>query len=141
MNLFLHTIGPVKLAYIITMHYIRYMTQTTNAFAKTKPTLLDLVKSSSQETHATTPARELTSVDPGSAPSTTLRPDLIWNWEEFDRLMLEAGFKTRAILSTAAGMQRQQLYRIWLGQLAPTTRTIAKLCRVLDAQPGDFLSY
>ena len=116
------------------------MTTTTN-FIKAKPSLLDLVQSSSQVTPATPQEREPKSVGPDSAPLTTLRDDLTWNWPEFARLMEAAGYTTKTALAQAAGMQRQEFLRIKSGQCAPTTYTIAKLCRVLKCGPGDFLSY
>ena len=116
------------------------MTTTTN-FTKTKPSLLDLVQSSSQVTPATPQEREPKSAGPDSAPLIKLRDDLTWNWPEFARLMEAAGYTTDATLAKAAGMQRQEFRRLQRGLCQPTTYTIAKLCRVLGCQPGDFLEY
>jgi DNA-binding Xre family transcriptional regulator len=69
------------------------------------------------------------------------RDDLTWNWPELARLQELAGFRSKTALAEAAGMQRQEFRRIKTGQCSPTTYTIAKLCRVLNCQPGDILRY
>ncbi len=57
-------------------------------------------------------------------------------------LMEKEGIKSQAELSRRCGMEPQSLNRAIKGrQKSIGGTTIDKLCRILNAQPGDFLYY
>jgi DNA-binding Xre family transcriptional regulator len=104
------------------------MTQTTT-FADKPTSLFDLLRA------ATSPLPKVVTRDP--------RPELTWSWDDFESLMYAAGYESLAKLATAAGMERNEFWSIKGGHYkrGPTMYTIAKLCRALKCQPGDWLSY
>ena len=61
--------------------------------------------------------------------------------EEMLKLMTLRGFRSRAALAKNAGIHQQHMSKIFLGQVDPTIKTLAKLCKALDCQPGELIEY
>ena len=61
--------------------------------------------------------------------------------DEIQRLMEVRDISSRNALARLAGIHKQHLYEIFVGQSSPTLNTVGKLCRALRVQPGDILYY
>ena len=62
-------------------------------------------------------------------------------WTEIKRLMEFHGISSRDDLSRKAGIERSNLYKIAKGNIQPSLRSLGKICKVLQCQPGDLLKF
>ena len=62
-------------------------------------------------------------------------------WEEIKRLMELRGISSRDDLARKTGIERSNLYKIAKGNIQPSLRSLGKICKVLQCQPGDLLKF
>tara|TARA_R110000824_G_scaffold53767_9_gene148542 strand:- start:10 stop:216 length:207 start_codon:yes stop_codon:yes gene_type:complete len=63
------------------------------------------------------------------------------NIERIDAIMAQRGIKYRKDLAEKAGLQPHQISNLLNGIIAPSLRTVDRICTALECQPGDFLRH